>query len=402
MNQKGFSQFILVIIVGAVFVVAGGSVWYYQQSAEQNNKSTLETQAIPESSSSEMPSVPTEPPKEVTKLEDKSVVQKEPPKEVAEQLPKSSSDCDLTPSPRQFSNTPYYTGPLVDNHFHMPSIGQVHEGLAGEPILDENIARSDIICLFDKENIKNAFGFYLILSSLKEESLQSIREIERQYAGRIIPFLVLASHETALDPPQVEEVMNSNKGLFKGYGEVALYFELYNNMSPNDPLFLELYKVADRHNLIVMMHPIATQQQALEQALRDYPNVVFLFHGWEMANWATALLSKYPNAHYSLDADLFGDSGFFYNAGNKENFSIRFKQNWQNTLNKTVGSWKSKIEQYPDQFLWGTDRGGFLWQYDSGVGALLEEFSRAFIGQLNPVVQEKFAYKNAERLLQER
>ena len=81
MNQKGFSQFILVIIVGAVFVVAGGSVWYYQQSAEQNNKSTLETQAIPESSSSEMPSVPTEPPKEVTKLEDKSVVQKEPPKE---------------------------------------------------------------------------------------------------------------------------------------------------------------------------------------------------------------------------------------------------------------------------------------------------------------------------------
>ena len=33
---------------------------------------------------------------------------------------------------------------------------------------------------------------------------------------------------------------------------------------------------------------------------------------------------------------------------------------------------------------------------------LIEESARSFIGQLDPSVQEKFAYKNAEKLLQER
>ena len=49
----------------------------------------------------------------------------------------------------------------------------------------------------------------------------------------------------------------------------------------------------------------------------------------------------------------------------------------------------------------GTDR-AFAWHFDPEVGALIEESARIFIGQLDPAVQEKFAYKNAERLLGER
>jgi len=58
------------------------------------------------------------------------------------------------------------------------------------------------------------------------------------------------------------------------------------------------------------------------------------------------------------------------------------------------------IEGHPDKFLWGTDR-AFAWHFDDDVGALLDESARAFIVQLDPAVQEKFAYKNAERLLNE-
>jgi len=51
--------------------------------------------------------------------------------------------------------------------------------------------------------------------------------------------------------------------------------------------------------------------------------------------------------------------------------------------------------------MWGTDR-WYRWQFDYEVGGILEEFGRSFIGELEPQVQEKFAYKNAEKILQER
>ena len=49
--------------------------------------------------------------------------------------------------------------------------------------------------------------------------------------------------------------------------------------------------------------------------------------------------------------------------------------------------------------MWGTDRLEG-WHFDKEVGGLVEEFSRAFIGELDSSVQEKFAYKNAQRMLE--
>ena len=63
--------------------------------------------------------------------------------------------------------------------------------------------------------------------------------------------------------------------------------------------------------------------------------------------------------------------------------------------------WKQIIEAHPDQFTWGSDR-WYTWHFDPGVSGLVVEFGRAFIGRLDPAVQEKFAYKNAERMLQQR
>lgn len=68
-------------------------------------------------------------------------------------------------------------------------------------------------------------------------------------------------------------------------------------------------------------------------------------------------------------------------------------------IQQAVSHWKSLIEQYPDQVLWGTDRGDAVWNYDEDLGQMRVKIARAFIGKLDPKVQEKFAYKNAERLL---
>ncbi len=66
-----------------------------------------------------------------------------------------------------------------------------------------------------------------------------------------------------------------------------------------------------------------------------------------------------------------------------------------------MGDWKEVIEAHPDRFMWGTDRGGIaIWTYDLAVGLRLVDYARAFIGQLDPGVQELFGYRNAERLIE--
>lgn len=324
--------------------------------------------------------------------------------EVAEQ------PCNLVPLTRQFSNTPYYTGPLIDDHFHMPQMREISNNPQA-PVLDKDVSKHDVICLFNKERIKNVFAFYGIPSDLKESALQSVREIEQESPGTIIHFLELVSFPGyPIVPQQVEETLSANEGLFKGYGEISLYLDFYSNVKPNDPTMRELYKIAEKHHLIVMMHPVEGQQQATEEVLRDYPNVRFLFHGAEHLSSANmffdTFLDKYPNAYYSVDTTLLGEDSYgrplLDDAMGKQDFINQFKQGWQSTLSKKVAFWKSKIEKHPDQFLWGTDRGHYVWHYDPEVESWLEEYGRAFIGQLDPAVQEKYAYKNAERLLQER
>ena len=318
---------------------------------------------------------------------------------VAEQQP-----CNLPPLQRQFSNTPYYTGLLIDDHFHMPQMQKIPNN-PDAPVLDQDLSKRDVACLFDNERIKYAFAFYGIPLNLKDKALQDVKDIEQQYPGKIMHFIELVSFPGyPVVPSQVDEILNLNQDLFKGYGELSLYLDFYRITKPNDPQFRELYKIAEKHHLIVMMHPVEEQVQAIEEVVRDYPNVQFLFHGAESLPSANkfydTFLDKYPNAYYSVDITLVEDA--LMPAKTKQEFITLIKKNWQSMLNKKVSLWKNRIEKHPNQFLWGTDRGHYAWHYDPEVEAWLEEFGRTFIGQLDPAVQEKYAYKNAESLLQKR
>jgi predicted TIM-barrel fold metal-dependent hydrolase len=274
------------------------------------------------------------------------------------------------------------------------------------PILEKEVKAGNIVCVFDKEITSSAFGFYVVPNLLKGYALRQIKQFERQYPGRIVPFLMPA-HVSGLDlsARDAEEILNSNKGLFKGFGEIAMYRGSFKGVSPDDPSLLEIYKIADEHNLIVMIHPDDGQKQQVEKILKENQNVKFLFHGENMWTWVEDIISVYPNAYYSIDANLF-DIPNEHTIANiygpeKDEFVSEFKENFDEILDVNLKIWKPRIEQHPDKYLWGTDR-AYDWHFDADVGALLEEISRSFIGQLDPAVQEKFAYKNAERLLGER
>ena len=97
--------------------------------------------------------------------------------------------------------------------------------------------------------------------------------------------------------------------------------------------------------------------------------------------------------------ELYGDAFMMRPEVSKEDFLAHFEQ-YEPLLETDLATWKSFIERHPDQVIWGTDRGaGAPWSLDIEVGEALTRYTRAFIGRLDPAVQEKYAHKNAESLL---
>ncbi len=309
----------------------------------------------------------------------------------------------------QFNAAPYYSGPLFDAHFHMPDLIDVSK-MGGhsesqdadhgsdpitDPVLRKDVALEKILCNFDKEKVKGAIGFVVGAEQLLEETLEIAESMKEESSGKINLFLMPVMFSTE----GLESIEKSNKGLFKGYGEMTFYDQDYANTPPDSPVVMETYKVAEKHNLIVMIHPGRNQKSNIENVLQKNPNVNFLLHGFEIENDIVDLMDKYPNVYFSIDsAVLYAMQGLFMSVSN-EQFVSRFKQDFDSILNSKISKWKKEIEKHPDRFMWGSDR-GMPWHYDEEISVLFEEFARAFIGRLDPTVQEKYAYRNAERLLQ--
>ena len=320
--------------------------------------------------------------------------------------------CDKITSPRQFSSSAYYSGPLIDSHLHMPFTFDVPKAMYAQAdydgaVLEKEVAAGSIFCMFDNTGVTSAYGFYVSPNLLKVQAVNAITEVDAQFTGRITPF-IMSAHVTTLNlqPSDVESVLNANPGLFKGYGELGLYKDAYLGTKPDDESLRPFYDIAAKHNLIVMMHPDDGQREAVETILKDYPMVQFLFHGPEVGTYAAEIVATYPNAFYTTDTQLSDipeehESVNLFGDKTKETFVANFKRDHDRVLAGAINAWKNEIKKNPDKFLWGTDRAS-VWHFDPEVGALLDEIGREFIGQLDPAVQEKFAYKNAERLLQER
>ena len=299
--------------------------------------------------------------------------------------------CDLTPRPKRFNKTPYYTGQLFDAHFHVPDLDEVK--------------LNDLLCMFDKEKVKGTILFYWNDQLSLEKRLDEAESIKDASSGKIRVFLAPVQYSLK----ELEDIEAAHKGLFTGYGEMAFYnrgdpSQSYYPKSPDEQQFLDIYALAEKNNFVVMIHPDRGQEQAVENVLQKYPNVKFYFHGDEIEGTIIGLMDKYPNVYYSIDAVLsrlsFPPADALHISSSENDYVSKLTQNFPAILDGAINEWKTKIEKHPDRFTWGTDRGGFTWHYGEEVSRLFEELSRSFIGRLDPSVQEKYAYKNAENLLQ--
>ncbi len=328
-----------------------------------------------------------------------------------QELDTQNTLCSRTFSP-SYSDNEYYRGDLFDAHFHMPNLIdptkidvskiEGHEGpipTAGHAV-DRDVEVDRALCNFEKEQVMGAFGFVMGEEQLLEETVNAAKSVKARVGSKVNLFLSPVGFSVA----SLESIEASDKGLFDGYGELSFGFGggLKSDQKPDDQNFLNLYKVAGKNGLIVMIHIGAQQESKIENILQKNHDVTFLFHGPESENVIHNIIGKYPNAYYSIDAMLIRIPGapgaLMYMVSSKEEFKTKFVQNYDAMLKNTVKQWKSKIEQYPDRYMWGTDKSD-PWTYSEDVSMLIEEFARDFIAELDPDVQEKFAYKNAEGLM---
>ena len=335
----------------------------------------------------------------------------------------AQTSCDFDPEQREFDTKNYYTGPLFDAHHHMPLLFSLPPGLQDEhsaktAVLGIDITIEGFICQMDKENINGVFGFYPLLftnPSILSETIELTKNTEDKYPGKITTFLLPVAFDLPvplMDPQKLDNILDSNDHI-KGYGEIPMYLSYFGNAKPDDPIFLETYKIAKKHDVIVMIHPDSVRDEpgvelALSRAIELNPDVKFLMHGCIdqrcPAIADTVKYLKYPNAYYSLDTFIFAKPGegtpYMYDdrISGKEQFLSTFRQTFVQSVDENLNKWKKVIEKYPDQVMWGMDR-AHTWHFDEEVGGLLVEYSRAFIGGLDPELQEKYAYKNAEQLL---
>ena len=323
-----------------------------------------------------------------------------------------------------------YKGLLVDTHFHMPHLWDApleSDGDGGsyerdvrlgnfprdEPILGKNITMSEIACGLGQEGIVSAYAFFFVESEKPGQlrpSLDVVRRTMNLYPDRFVPFIQpVCCNETAptVDASTLSEFLEIHPGLFRGLGEIVLYDQpregggrKAEDYPPDAPLLLEVYQVARQHKLLVWLHPGEGHQDSLERVLNQHPGLNFIVHGEETEGNIGNLMEKYSNIYFSLN-DLHGKEYPLGDRNNKSRF-LAILGDYEPLIKKDLATWQELIEKYPDRFMWATDRGGSagFWSYDADVGQILVNYARAFIGRLDPAVQERFAYKNAQRLIQ--
>jgi Tat protein secretion system quality control protein TatD with DNase activity len=314
------------------------------------------------------------------------------PEESVSAVGSALTDCQRKFTPT-VSNGPYYTGELFDSHYHIPIPPGMRAMFMDTPTLGKDITLSQIRCTLDKEGVENVLAFYMPKKT-DRLSIPQAAEIKQYLGNRLYLFISPA----ILNGAELEKILNENPGLFIGIGEIGFY-EIINFLKPIDSRWAKnIYQIATKHNLPVMFHPGDNQLDKLEKILQQFPQTTFILHGHEMERKMDELMGKYSNIYYSIDsASLYPLRGKFI-FGPKEEFLAEFKKDFKAILEEKVSLWKDTISRYPDRFMWGTDR-SVKWNYSEEMSVLMEEFARAFIGRLDPAVQEKFAYQNAQKLL---
>lgn len=325
-------------------------------------------------------------------------------------------DCVAAPEKRY--GTLRYEGPLIDTHYHIPHFDSPPPWARnnGWPYMGDNITIGDIACTVRQEGTKKVFAFFPVFpEGHTQEFLDLAKGAMEQHPDIFAPFIMPPERDNdpggfpTVDTTALEEMLTVYPGLFQGYGEIGLYERKggADELPPDSERLREIYPFIRQRKLAVYFHLGEGQQASFERVLSQNPDINFIWHGDQLVIYGGGrqnlqrieeIISRHPNVFYTVD-ELYGDDWLIKPEFSKEKL-LTHLEDYEALLQEDLGTWKEIIERHPDQFMWGTDRSPqVLWSHDPDVGQALTGYGRAFIARLHPAVQEKFAYKNAERVL---
>ena len=328
------------------------------------------------------------------------------------------TDCPNNPKPKLDSS--YYQGPLIDTHFHISTIPDATPG-GNEDWREEkfytspgvNMVMGDYVCLLKNDGTSGkVFAFFPVYPNIEWQSLKLVKKTMDKYPDNFVPFINAPDGDIgSVDGPTLKRMLSYYPGLFKGFGEQGLYAAAAPALPPDSKRMLGTYPVVREHKLVVYFHLGEGQADAWEKILKANRDIKFIWHGDHLAinpqigrsslRIIEGILSRNPNVYYGVD-ELYGDVLLLNPDTNAKKVISYIKNNQPSLLKKDLATWKGFIEEHPDQVIWGTDRGSYLYSLDIELGRAMSDYARAFIAGLDPKVQEKFAYKNAEKLFQKR
>lgn len=318
----------------------------------------------------------------------------------------------------------FYAGPLIDTHYHIPNIPDYPPGERGDvrdpddvqPVLGDNVTIPQIVCTLEQEGTDKVFAFFPVYPEIPKPMVEVARRAMERYPDRFVPFIMPPDNDNdprgfpTVNAAMLKKMLKVRSGLFRGYGEIGLYARGGGGspaLPPDAKRLREIYPVVRKHRLVVYFHLGEGMQESFERVLSENPDIRFIFHGDQLVRYENGrqnlqdiedIIREHPNVSYTVD-ELYGDE-FLVNADHTKADFLAHLENYEELLAEDLATWKGIIERYPDQFLWGTDRSdNVAWDHDADIGQAHANYGRAFIARLDPTVQEKFAYRNAERLL---
>ena len=320
-----------------------------------------------------------------------------------------------------------YNGPLFDAHVHLVGSKDIKNTSAEDDRLHINLERAaGIFSTLENENIIGLIGFLPVIheyfvndDSFNKPYQNETMSVLKRPDNKIIPFIHPRSH-IGIPPIKhghklldfLDQTIKKTGIPFKGIGEIHTSYpqtDSYENMRMVDQVMTDLYDYAAANDLIVMIHPESDDMEDLHKALSHNPDTIFLIHGIidsgageeTISSYLESLFQKHSNVYFSVDAALMlGYSLMDACMYNKVQFMTNLRSDilYKKLLSDSVDFWKPVVEAYPTRMMWGTDL-YYWWHYEPDVLHEIVGFGRDFITQLDPNVQERFAYRNALEML---
>ncbi|MBT3941338.1 MAG: amidohydrolase family protein [Chloroflexi bacterium] len=314
----------------------------------------------------------------------------------------------------------YYTGSLIDTHLHMPPLnddptgdGESYGGAGGvdaelydsidpndRPLLGTTTTLDEVACALRQEGSTKAFTFFPVYDDASDALIELAYNAVDRHGELFVPFIQSTSSEiSTVEAEVLVEMLGKRPDLFVGFGEVGDSPTEPVNLPPDAPIYVGDFEVAQDYGLLVYFHPGVGDHENLGRALKMFPEVTFLVHGDFVRPYIGDLMAENSNVYYTFN-DIFDEVTPQFRFGDKQDFIDAMERDWEPLLDQAMVHYEDLINTYPDRFMWGTDRADIVWNYHADIGQLLVKFGRDFIGRLDPAVQDKVAYQNAESLLQ--